>query len=782
MHVAIVSTYPPRQCGIATFSSDLYHSIVDVEGVDEVSVIAVTDGNDLEYPRQVVTTIQKEERADYVRAARLTGRLGIDVVMVEHEYGIFGGRSGDYLLSLAAELPVPYVVTLHTVLSEPGPREDAVLRELCRRAASVLVFTDSARRLVVSSGVAPDERVVVVPHGAPAEICRQAHPDGPKRVIPIRGQAGIGRADTGGRFVLSTFGLLSPGKGVETTIEAVAKLVPRHPELLLVLAGRTHPEVAKRDGEQYRLGLQAQVRELDIGGHVTFDDRFLGVGDLSELLAATDVFVTAYRNAEQTVSGALTFAVAAGCPVVSTPYRYANDLLSAGAGKLVGFDDSDALAQAIEAFIEDPEDLRRARRAACAVGAALTWASVGRSTAEILRRAADELPRPEAPLVEEQPLPPLRFDHLLTLVDPVGIVQHASGVIPDRSTGYCVDDVARLLRVTEHLATRTAGERWTEISLRAIAFLGHAARAASGSADGSGNGSGSGSGNRSGNGSGMHNFMSYERRWIDEPTVGDHVGRSIWALGDVLVAEPPRSIAEPATALLDQLCADLATSAAVPPRTAAYAILGLAPLVDHLPRHRDLAIGLTAQLIDLHDAHATDDWQWFEDELTYDNARLSQALIVAGRSLPSPRAAEVGLASLSWYGEQCELDGSRLVLPGHRGRHRGHRLADEGAEQPLDASALVEAEIEALRSTGEPERGRRAFRAFGWFLGRNRLGVPLYDAWSGGCRDGLEATQASTNEGAESTLAYWSARLALEAAGLPVVARRHAANHDRPAV
>ncbi len=753
MHIAVVSTFPPRQCGIATFSSDLAESLRRARGVDDVSIIAITNNEDLEYPPQVVATIRKEVRADYVRAARLTGRLGVDAVMVEHEFGIFGGGSGDFLLSFCAELPVPYVATLHTVLTEPSRHEDSVLRELCRRATGVLVFTDSARKIVTSSGVAAEERVHVVPHGAPREICELADPDGSGHVIPIRGRAGVGPADTGDRFVLSSFGLISPGKGLETAIDAVGRLAPRHPEVLLVLAGRTHPEVAKRNGEHYRLSLQARVRELGLEDQVTFDDRFLDIEELAALLAATDLFVTPYRGAEQTVSGALTFALAAGCPAVSTPFRYAQDLLGAGAGRLVGFDDPAAFAEAIEELIENPDQLALARAAACEFAASLTWSSVGQATAEVLRQAAEQGTDPESPLVEEQVLPPLRFDHLLTLVDDVGIVQHAAGVIPDRTTGYCVDDVARLLQVTHQLVERSTDGHWTEISLRAIAFLSHAKHSAALP--------------------GMRNFMSFDRRWIDEPHMGDHVGRSIWALGDLLMAEPPPAISQPATELLGRLSDDL-TRTEPAPRTSAYAILGLAPLLERMLQDewRDIVTDLTSRLIDLHDEHATDQWPWFEDALTYDNARLPQALVVAGRCTQRQRATDVGLAALVWYGDQCDIDGAELRLPGHQGRHRSCPHPGEGAEQPLDAAALVEAEIEALRSTGDPEHGRRAFRAFGWFLGRNRLRLPLYDAQSGGCRDGLEPDRVSANEGAESTLAYWTSRLALERAGIPVVARQ----------
>lgn len=433
VHVAIVSTFPPRHCGIATFSCDLHESLEAAPGIDRVSVIAIAGQGDVVHPPPVVGVIGQEVRADYPRAARLVGRLGIDAVIIEHEYGIFGGRDGEYLLSFTGELSVPFAICLHTVLSEPTAGQDRVLRELFRRAAAVLVFTDTACEIVTSDGVADPGRVHVVPHGAPREISEiPVRGDTPRATLQIHGRAGAGPTDTRGRFVLASFGLISPGKGLETAIDAVARIAARHPQVLLLIAGQTHPEILRRDGERYRLSLERRIRELGLTGHVSFDDRFLTVGEISQLLAATDVFVTTYRSREQAVSGALSFALAAGCPAVSTPYPYAEDMLAGGAGLLVPFDDPEALAEAVTELLEHPGRLAAARREARRVGATLSWPEVGRATAQILLCTAAAEPAPEAPLVTEHALPPLRFHHLRTLVDDVGIVQHATDAVPNR--------------------------------------------------------------------------------------------------------------------------------------------------------------------------------------------------------------------------------------------------------------------------------------------------------------------------------------------------------------
>ncbi len=534
MRTAIVSTYPPRACGIGTFSADLRATLLGADGIARADLVAVVNEPSSPQRRGLLATIHQSVRGDYVRTARMLGRLDVDVVLLQHEYGIFGGRDGEYVVSFAEELAQPLVVTLHTVLSAPSPHQAEVLSELCAQAELVIVMTDTALRLVVDSGVCPEEKVRVVPHGAPLRLTARAEGD----------------ARTAGRFQLSTFGLISPGKGLETAIEALPAMIEQHPEIVYVIAGRTHPDVARREGERYRLMLERRVLELDLTEHVEFDDRFLSVDDLSDLLAATDVFVTPYRNREQIASGALTFAIAAGCGIVSTPYWYAQDMLASGAGTLVPFDDPAALADAVCAYADQPELLASARAEARRIGSSLAWPSVAKATASVLREAYALAPRRRPFGAADLHLTSLRTDHLLTLVDDVGIVQHAHGIIPNRDSGYCVDDVARLAVVSLALADRGDQQVWTSILNRALAFL-HAAAGDDG----------------------MRNFMGYDRRWLDEPHVGDHVGRAVWALGEILATAWIPAVVVPVRDLLERLVRPLAGDVSL--RTAAYTVLGL---------------------------------------------------------------------------------------------------------------------------------------------------------------------------------------------------------------
>ena len=378
LRVGVVSTYPPRACGIGTFSKDLREALLGVENVSSVDLVAIVRGDEVDEAPEVVARIHQDQRGEYAPAAGVLERRGVDVVIIQHEYGIFGGHEGAYVLSLAAELRQPMVLTLHTVLSAPSARQAETLRTLCDMATLVCVFTETARRMIVNVRIVSPERVRVVPHGGPTELLPQSSLDG----AVSRFDYGRLRAFGAQHAVLATFGLISPGKGIEVAIAAMPAIIERHPEALYVIAGQTHPEVAKLHGEEYRLSLERLARDLNLTENVVFDDRFLDMQDLSSMLAATTIYLTPYRSREQIVSGALTFAIVAGCPTVSTPYFYAEDLLATGAGMLVPFDDPAALAEAVVGLLDEPIRLERMRTQAG------WWAA-----SSLGRRWDDRLPR-----------------------------------------------------------------------------------------------------------------------------------------------------------------------------------------------------------------------------------------------------------------------------------------------------------------------------------------------------------------------------------------------------
>lgn len=754
MRVAVVSTYPPRPCGIATFTQDLRRAMLEAEPSTEICVAAITTGAGQELSPEVALTLRQDSHTDHVRAADALSHLGVDVVLLEHEFGIYGGECGQWVLDLVGRLEVPTVVTLHTVLGRPSAFQSFVLAELCQQAAQVTVFSDTARRLLTAAGLAAPDRVSVVNHGAPVQL-RSAAAGAARRV-----GKGLPELDEHpGRTVLSTFGLLSAGKGIETALRALPPVVRRHPELLYVVAGRTHPEVARLEGERYRDGLERLVDELGLSGHVLFVDRFLTDDEVQHLLGRTAVFLTPYRSEEQVVSGVLTFALAAGCPVVSTPYRYAADLLSSGAGLLVPFDDADSMAEAVGLLLDDPQRRQGMAEQAHTIGARHTWPEVGRGMLQTLGRACE---RPAAAVpagssvgqgVLELPVrgQDLRLAHLRTLVEPGGMVQHARGLDPDRSTGYCVDDLARLALVASTAVDRGAADPWLRTALRrSLVFLGEAWDARAGA---------------------MHNFRAVDGSWLDRPHQGDHLGRAVWALGEVVATAPDRWSRSTARALLEEVLAR-----PLPPehlRPLAFGLLGLARLPQRDPTVEALSTAWAGGIAAAYRRHRSEGWRWFEDQLTYDNARLPQALLATAGRTGDPVLRAIGLESLEWCAAQCGLGSGPLRLVGNEWRRRpgGQQLSSraqggrdephEGDEQPLDAAALVEAFVEAYLVTGDEHHLSRARWALGWFHGRNRLGVPVVDEESGGCHDGLGAHGLNANEGAESTLAYLQARLAL---------------------
>lgn len=392
MRLSVVSTYPPRRCGLATFTADLRAALATSVPHWQVDICAV-DRDRLRYGPGVSQVLAQDDRDDYRRAARALASTGPDLVVIEHEYGIFGGPEGEYVLELADELRrlgQPYVVTVHTVLSEPDPLQRRVLAELCRHAHLVTCFTETAREVAARVGFADPARTVVVPHGVPVVL---GQPADQARVGALLAET---LSELAGRRVLSTFGLLRPGKGLETAIRAMPQVVQRHPDTCYLIAGATHPETVRSRGEEYRKDLAALADRLSVADRVWFVDAFLSEVELAALLQRTELYLTPYRTAQQTCSGALTFALAAGCPVVSTAYPYAVDLLAPSGGpprgQLVPFDDPNAFAEAVLTLLDDPPGLAAARTAAAELGASLTWPAVGSRFAAALTGALSRRP------------------------------------------------------------------------------------------------------------------------------------------------------------------------------------------------------------------------------------------------------------------------------------------------------------------------------------------------------------------------------------------------------
>jgi len=706
MHAAVVGTYPPTRCGIATFTADVEASLRHNGAT--VTVERVEPGG---------TCIDRDSRDSYVRAAHRLNALGCDVVLIQHEFGIFGGVAGSHILALVDQLTVPYVVTLHTVLPRYSDDQLRVLHKLCRRAAAVTVFTDTARRLVLEQGLVRDSTLHVVAHGAPPELFAAVDPASARRRLSLPLDVPV----------MSTFGLLSEGKGVEDAIQAMELLRSEYPDLHYVVAGRTHPEVVRHDGERYRTSLQALVKRLRLEDRVVFLDRFLELDELGALLGISDVVCTPYHGEEQSVSGVLTFALAAGCPVASTPYRYARDVLADGAGILVDFHNYEQLAEAIGKLLGSSGDA--AREAARQASSRLSWPTVGGELLAVLEGA-----RHSAVSVVDEPAPaavPLAqwapsTDHLRVLCDDTAVLQYSNLRVPRIECGYRIDDAARMLPIIAELATGTNGESWYPTIGRLMTFLEAAAN------DGRGT---------------MRNFMSGDGRWLDDPHLGDHVGRTIWGLGEAMAVNP--TVAADAQLLMDRLVPHI--SADWPTRVLTYAALGVSAasrtevkLVDDLDR--------IAGALRRWKPSAMPEWRWFEPRLTYANGRVPEVLLRVGHRLGEDELVDAGKTMLDWYEGLCLRDG-HYRFPGYRGLDNRSQLLWSGDEQPIEAAAMADAHLAWLLMSGDAESADAVERSWSWFLGNNRLAEPLMDLETGASCDGLGERTVNRNCGAESTIA-----------------------------
>ncbi len=717
MHVAIVGTYPPTRCGIATFTADVEQAL-SAAGTD-VTVIAValggedTDGVDPEY------VLPRDDRASYVTMAERINGLGCDVVLIQHEFGIFGGVAGSHLSAFTHALSVPYALTLHTVLPNFARAEAASLTSLCAGAAVITVFTATARRLLLEQGIAVARKLQIIAHGAPAELYTTVDVPTVRRRLSLPASGPI----------LSTFGLLSEGKGIELAIRALADLVIDHPSVRYIVGGRTHPGVLRSQGEQYRERLTTLVDELGLNSHVLFLNEFLGIQELADLLAITDVFVTPYRGEDQIVSGALTFALAAQCPVVSTPYRYAQDMLADGAGILVSPHDVTGFADAIRRLLTAGPERDAAKRAATHASKSLRWSTVGETTATVLANAL----KSAAPVQQRVIVPELidldqhvASNHLRVLCDDTAVLQHAALKVPRAEDGYCVDDAARMLPILADLAAQPDGDRWNSTVARLLTFL-RAATSATGE---------------------MRNFLAWDRRWLDEPHHGDHVGRAVWGLGELVAREGPYT--DEARDLL--VCVSGSLHRGLPPRTLAYAALGLCAA--DAVNDRELGAALEQVVAEVQTWQpASVGWAWPEPRLTYDNARLSETLIRLGTALDRPAMVDTGSVMLDWLTQRC-LRGDHYRFPGHLGAAPGQDFAWSGDEQPLEASAMADAHAALWDARANPADLEAVELAWSWFLGGNRLAIKVGNTRDGTCFDGLGAQGANLNCGAESTIAF----------------------------
>ena len=726
--IALLGTHTPRHCGIATFTADLAEALAQARPDAEILVVGMNDGQTYPYPARVRLTVEQDDLAAYEAAADALNALDIDVLCLQHEFGIFGGPDGSYLLTLLRRVRAPIVTTLHTVLERFSDEQWAVIEELTTLSAKVVVMSERAVRFLVAQGV-PRQKIAFIHHGIP-----DLHADRETE------KARLGLSE---RSLIFTFGLLSPNKGIETAIRVLPAVVRDIPNVTYLVLGATHPHVRARHGEAYREHLVQLAADLGMADHVRFDDEFAELDRITCGLAAADICLIPYLTREQITSGTLAYALGNGKVVVSTPFWHAEELLAEQRGVLVPFSDPDTLGTVLRDLLRDPGRCTVMENRARAYGEQMRWPNVAHTYMDTFSAVLRARAVPPASLR----LPALTLDHVAAFTDGTGTLQHATVAVPNSFEGYTTDDNARAL----HLAV-LAGEdpHAPAIARRTLSFLNYALNSDI---------------------KRFRNFMSYDRRWLDEDGGENAQARAVRALvaashglGGTL-GSTAREILGRSWGAIEHLTS---------PRAQAIALVAIAEHAEHEtlePGWLASAHRYAANLLHRQSESASPTWPWFETYLSYSNAKLPHGLIAYGRVFEQPGALAAGLDALRWLEEQQTApDGAFLPIGSERvyGAGEARPLWDG---QPVEVYATVAAALEAHRATGDAVWLAAARRALEWLLGRNALGTPLYDPETGGCRDGLHRDRVNANQGAESTLALWlsvaeynhAARLALVA-------------------
>ena len=748
--VAFIGNYLPRKCGIATFTSDLAEAFSEEFPEIQTMTLAMNDTEEgYAYPGQVRYEITQDDRFDYEHAAHFLNQQAVDIISLQHEYGIYGGLAGSHILTLLRNVTAPVVTTLHTILENPLPEQFRVTKEIIRLSNRLVVMSQRSIKLLREVYNAPAEKIDLISHGIHDVpfVDPGFHKD---------------KFNAEGRFVILTFGLLSDNKGIEYVIDALPEVVEQYPEILYVVLGSTHPHVILHEGEKYRESLQARVSELGLQENVLFLDQFVNLKDLKEFIGAADIYITPYLGREQIVSGTLAYTVGAGKAVISTPYRYAEELLADGRGLLVPFKDSKAIAEKILFLLDNEAERNAMRKKAYLFGRDMIWPNVAhsylKSFEEARRQNVNQLyaiPVTGFSTERISEAPQLKLDHLKRMTDGTGMLQHSVYSVPNPNEGYTTDDNARALIVTvqleqmpglsNHGTEDLVGSAARELSHRYLAFLWHAFNPER---------------------KRFRNFMAYNRNWLEDVGSEDSHGRTLWALGTVLNQSTDEGLRGMTGRLFDNAIQSAVNFPS--PRACAFTILGTEKYLRRYPGDRAvLAVQelLAQKLIDLYHKNHTEDWPWFENIVSYCNPVIPQALMRYGRAVGDEEAVEIGLGTLEWLIKLQQSDRGWIMPIGSMGfYHRGKEIPYFD-QQPVEVYSLISACLDAYRATKDITWYNSANQAFEWFFGRNALGLPVYDRETGGCRDGLHIDRLNENQGAESTLSFIQSLLEMRQVG-----------------
>ena len=726
--LALIGNFLPRQCGLATFTTDVFTAMRARFPEIAVDVYAMDDHpGKYDYPPEVTGTIPETDLSAYINTARKIEASGAQAIWLQHEYGIFGGPAGEHILALLDRTTLPVIVTLHTILEKPNADERRVLEGLLRRAARVVVMAERGRDILQRVYGANPRQIAMIPHGVPDRDLLDP--------AVLKGKFGWQ-----GHKVMLTFGLLAPNKGIETVINALPAVIAKHPDLLYVVLGATHPNLVAYEGEKYRDKLKALATEKGVAGNIAFVDAFLEHGELLDYLQAADVYVTPYTNPAQITSGTLSYAIGVGKPVISTPYVHATEILADGHGVLVPFGDVDAFAREIDALMSNDRDRNRLAERAYARGRTMIWPKLAEAMMAEIR--AIVAARPFRLAKVPAPLKPLMPDFAAVerMSDSTGMLQHSIYSIPDRRHGYCIDDNCRALMLMSAMPDLddVTRDKWMTIYASFVQYAWNPDTRR------------------------FRNFMNFDRTWCEDAGSEDSNGRTLWSLGVTARDAQAAKHRDWATAMFDSTASMALELGSL--RAQAFAMLGAAAMLEAKPGHQ-LSLSILEAFpkvhLDLLAKARRPEWQWFEIVLAYDNTRLPQALIRAGQALGRQDLIDCGLATLDWIVAKQTSPEGRFRAVGSESFNRPYADPLQFDQQPLEAQATVDACAAAFEATGDMRWHDEAQRAYGWFLGANDLDLPLASVADGGCYDGLMPTGLNRNQGAESILALQLASCAI---------------------
>lgn len=740
--IAVIGNYLPRQCGIATFTTDLCSAIAAECGTARLLALPVNDVEEgYDYPARVRWSLNQNALASYEEAARFLNFNNIDMVCLQHEYGIFGGPAGSHILHLLRGLKMPVVTTLHTVLREPNPDQLMVMEQIAQLSDRLIVMSQLSSQFLQEIFKVPGSKIDMVPHGVPD--LPFLDPNFYKDRFGVEGKA-----------VLVTFGLLSPNKGIENVIEALPQILSKHKNVVYIVAGATHPHILRREGDKYRAHLQALAKEVGVESQVIFHNRFVSPEEMVEFIGAADIYITPYRHEAQVVSGTLAYALGAGKAIISTPYWHAIELLDDRRGALVPFQNPGAIAQKTIELLDTPAVRHTMRKRGYLFARQMIWKRVAQGYMESFARVrGDRMKFPQVQFSAHASekavnrLPALKLNHLKRMTDDTGMFQHSIFTVPNYGEGYTTDDNARALVFTVSRAQRmmrkvgaAAPKSSIDLSSRYLSFLEHAFNSANGR---------------------FRNFLTFDRRWSETEGSEDSHGRALWALGTVLGRSVDEGLRGAAGRLLESSLPAVIEFRS--PRAWAHTLIGIQEYLNSYPGDRDaqkIRSVLSRRLLEMYESIRTPAWRWFEDVLAYGNARLPQAMMLVGSACSDDHLVAIGLEALDWLltQQRCESTG-HFVPIGSQGFYRQGGEKARFDQQPIEAAGAVSACLQAYRLTGDTRWRGQAWSAFNWFLGDNDLQLPLYDSATGGCRDGLHPDRANENQGAESTLSFLMALL-----------------------